>query len=309
MNELNRLRSAYPALPDEMPPAATVARLKSAYAQPVAQRSRLAPPQRRRRRPSRRIGLLAIAGVIVSGTAVAATSGGWRPLLGSSDRPRPLVATSSVPSEQLAALAILRRPQTAADRGPIVQEALRKLDRQNINGIHTNAIRVIFHSPREVAVLIPAQRFGHQIKGVSASKTVQRDVLYLMSGSYQNARIWKITSGGKPKTIRFPGGYSWGGTLGTLETLRTSGIQTGTSPDGSGGVVLDGRPERIVNRRVTLVPDGVARVKVRLRAGRSVTVPVHNNVYRYTVRGSLPPAWGATWLDAAGHRIDHRKRS
>ncbi len=52
---------------------------------------------------------------------------------------------------------------------------------------------------------------------------------------------------------------------------------------------------------VVLVPDGVARVTVRLRHGHSVTVPVRDNVYRYMIRESRPP-WGrsgSTPSDAA----------
>jgi hypothetical protein len=57
---------------------------------------------------------------------------------------------------------------------------------------------------------------------------------------------------------------------------------------------------------VTLVPDGVARVKVLLRHGRSVRVAVHDNVYQYTIRG-IQANLGTIWFDAAGRRIDHRK--
>jgi hypothetical protein len=154
----------------------------------------------------------------------------------------------------------------------------------------------------EVAALEAALAAAHggllQLRRLSADDQ--------MSASYQHARTWKVISGGKPKTIRFPAGYNWGGTYGTLETLRTTGIQTGTSPDGSGGLVLDGHPERVTNRRVTLVPDGVARVTVRLRGGRSVTVSVHDNVYRYTIRG-VSADLGTVWFDAAGRRINHSK--
>jgi|GEM_PF-6187162 len=309
MNEVERLRAAYPPLAEAAAPRTTIDRLQLSYVDAVAvpERAAAGPGHRRRWRPSRRIGLLAIGGVIISGTAVAATTGGWRPLLGSADSPRPLAANGGVPTDHLVALAVLRRPQTEIDRGPLVQQALRKLDRQMINGIHTDAIRVISHGPREVTVLIPAERVGRPIRGVASATSVQRDVLYVMSASYQNARTWRITSGAKAKTIRFPAGFnSWGATYGTLETLRTTGIQTGTSPDGSGGLVLDGHPERITNRQVTLVPDGVARVKVRLRGGRSVTVPVRNNVYRYTIRG-ISANLGTVWFDAAGRRIDHSK--
>lgn len=306
MNELDRVRAAYPPLTEAEAPAATIDRLQALYADAVsvAQRRAEGPRHRRRRWPSRRIGLLAVGGVIVSGTAVAATAGSWRPLLGSPDRPRPVAASGGVPADQLAVLAVLRRPQTDADRGPLVRAALSKLDRRMVDGIHTDAIRVIAHGRREVTVLIPVQRIGGRVEGVPPSRSMQRNVLYVMSASYQHARTRTITSGGKTKTIRFPAGYNWGGTYGTLETLRTTGIQTTTSPDGSGGLVLDGHPERITNRVVTLVPDGVARVTVRLRGGRSVSVPVHDNVYRYTIRG-ISASLGTVWFDAAGRRIDH----
>jgi hypothetical protein len=261
-------------------------------------------PARRWWHPSRRGALLAAGAIVASGTAVAATSG-WHPILGSSDRgPRPLAANAGVPADQLAALAILRRPQTDVDRGPLVQRALRVLDRRTINGIHTDAIRVIFHGPRELTVLVPAQRMGI----VRHPSTLRRDVLCLMSTSYEDARTATITQHGKPTTVRFPAGYnSWGMTCGGLDMLRTSGIQTGTSPDATGGLVINGLPKHPADRRITLVPDGVARVTVRLRHRRSITVPVRDNVYRYTTHES-PAYMGTIWYDANGHRIDHRKR-
>jgi hypothetical protein len=269
--------------------------IHDALARAVATRS----GRRRWWHPSRRAGLLALGAIIVSGTAVAAT-GGWHPILGSDHGTPPLAANAGVPADQLAALAILRRPQTDTDRGPLVQSALRVLSRHMINGIHTDAIRVIFHGPRELTVLVPAERIGHRVKGVAASKTIQRDVLCLMSASSPDARTWTVTQRGKPKTIRVPAGYTgWGMTCGGLDMLRTTGIQTGTSPG-------PGLPKLPAVRRVTLVPDGVARVTVRLRHRRSVTVPVRDNVYHYTTNES-PAYMGTIWFDAAGHRIDHRK--
>jgi hypothetical protein len=278
--------------------------IHDALARAVATRAN----RRRWWHPSRRGGLLAIGAIIVSGTAVAATTG-WQPILGSPDRGTPpLAAKAGVPADQLAALAILRRPQTDADRGPLVQSALRVLTRQTINGIHTDAIRVIFHGPRQLAVLIPAERVGHPVKGVPSSKTIQRHALCLMSTSYQQARTWKFTQHGKPKTIHRPAGYpGWSMSCGGLDMLRTTGLQTGTSPQPSGGLIVNGRPAHLTINRVTLVPDGVARVTVRLRHGRSITVPVRDNVYRYTIRDS-PASMGTIWFDAAGRRIDHRKR-
>jgi hypothetical protein len=264
----------------------------------------VATRQDRRRwwHPSRRVGLLAAGAIIVSGTAVAATTG-WHPELGSAGRGTPpLPAGAGVPPQQLAALAILRRPQTDADRGPLVRSALRVLRRQQINGIHTDAIRVIYHGPRELAVLVPAERVGHVVKGVPSSRTVQRHVLCLMSTAYQDARTWTVTQHGKPNTIRFPAGFNgWGMTCGQLEQLRTTGIETG-----SGVLIHNGLPKHPTIRRFALVPDGVARVTVRLRHGRYITVPVRDNHYTYTIY-DFPAAMGTIWFDASGHRIDHRQ--
>src|SRR3954469_19952333 len=117
---LERIRAAYPSLEDPGPPDTTVSRLRSAYAGDTAP-----APHRWRRRRFCRVGLFALGAAIVSGTAAAAT-GGWHPLLGSPDRgPRPHPARADVPADQLAALAILRRPQTDVDRGPLVRQALK----------------------------------------------------------------------------------------------------------------------------------------------------------------------------------------
>jgi hypothetical protein len=192
-----------------------------------------------------------------------------------------------VPADQLAALSILRRPQTAADRGPLVRQALRALDRDMMNGIHTAAIRVIFQNPREIAILVPVEEH------FAPTRHAGRDGLCLLSSSAASAQPAKYRRG-------------WGGTCGDLEMLRTSGIGTGTSPDPGGALVINGLPRHPRIRRVVLVPDGVARVTVRLRHGRSVTVPVHDNVYRYTTTAS-PAFMGTIWLDAAGNRIDHHR--
>jgi hypothetical protein len=305
MTDLERLRAAYPPLPDTSPPAATLARLESLYASHHSFGSGAGPEDRGRRRlrPSRRIGLLAIGGVILAGTAVAAT-GGWHPVLGSPSRgPQPLAAHAPVPADQLAALAVLRRPQTATDRGPLVQQALRVLNRQSINGIQVDAIRVVAKTSSEISVLVPAERAGPRLKGVPASVSIQRNVLCLMSAIKDGPAIVTQTPSGKLETLPSPQGYNdWGSACGTLQTLRTSGIQTAMNPASS----VNAHPQSVTTSIVVLVPDGVASANVRLRGGRSVTVPVHNNVYSYTIHGS-PANLGTTWLDTAGHRIDHRK--
>jgi hypothetical protein len=295
MTELDRLRAAYPVLLDEVPPRETVARLEEMYANAdgVA-----AAPTRVGRGPVRRhrarwLALIAAGGVVAGGTALAAT-GAWHPVLGSPDRgPQPLAARAGVPADQLAALAILRRPQTDADRGPLVQSALKALSREFINGIHTDAIRVVHHGPREVVVLIPAERVGPHGKGQRVH--AERNDLCLMSGAYQKAS----TVG----TLRFPAGYSWGMACGGMDRVGSTGLETGYG----GRIVGRGKFAEVTSHRVTLVPDGVARVTVRLRGGRSVTVPVVDNVYSYTIHGS-PAYLGTTWLGADGRRIAHHER-
>lgn len=302
MTDLDRVRAAFPRLRDEVPPATTVARLQSLYADALDESGHGA--QHRglwRWARSRRLGVLAIGCMIAGGTAIAATVGGWHPLLGSPDRgPQPLAARAGVPADQLAALGVLRRPQTGADRGPLVRRALQVFNRETINGIHTDAIRLIYQGPREAIVLIPAERVGPNHQGEPFP--VQRNALCLMSGSYQHAQKIVVTSGGKPKGIRLPAGYTWGMACGGTKMLRTTGIQTGTNPSG-GGLVVDGHPKHLINRRVTLVPDGVASVKVRLRHGRSLTAPVRDNVYTYTIHG-VSAYLGTTWFGPTGQRID-----
>lgn len=274
--------------------------VEAALMRAVAMRG-AAPRARRRPWWTRRAGMLAIGAVVVSGSAVA-TTGVWQPTLGDPQHGgQPRAAGAGVPASQLAMLGVLRRPQADADRGPLVRAALRRLTRGSIDGVHVDAIRVVFRTPREIAVLIPAERVGPTAHPI-------RDALCLMSSSYNKARAIPITQHGRPATWRIPAGFtSWGMHCASTEDLRSTGIETGTTPDDSGGLVVDGHPGRLVQHRIALVPDGVARVRVNLRGARTVTAPVKDNIYRYTITDS-PAFMGTVWLDAAGRRIDHRRR-
>jgi hypothetical protein len=297
---LTRLRRAYPLLPDEAPPAATVARLQALYADPTSTTADV--PRRRWGRPSRRAGLFAIGAVIASGTAVAATTGRWHPQLGSPDHgDRPTAATVAVPAEQLALLAVLRRRQTDADRGRLVRMALQRLGRQQVNGIHVGAIRVIDQGPRSATILIPAQRSGPyepQFKNISS-----RNVLCLETIAYVRAATITRRDGRK---IRLGGGYGGGGTCGVTATLRTTGIRAGT---GENQIMTEpaSNERGPLTHYATLVPDGVAKVTVNLPHGRTITVPVRDNVYRLAIHG-IAIQLGTVWYDATGQRIDHRAR-
>lgn len=300
--DLDRLRAAYPALRDADPPRVTQERLGAAYerGEPDPTASRPSWLHRTVLR-SRGTGLLLIGAVAVSGTAVAATVGGWNPQLGSSNRgERPRASTSAVPAEQLAMLSVLRRSQTDRDRGPIVEQALKRMDRSTVDGVHVDAIRVIHQSPRSATILIPAQRTGPDAPNLPDIRS--EDVLCLQTFSY--VRPQTFSNGGK--TVRFPGGLQGGGTCGTTEALRTTGIRTGIGP----GRVNTGPIDYVNGPRThyaTVVPDGVAKVTVNLRGKRQVTVPVRDNVYRFSVPG-IASEFGTIWYDADGKRIEHRKR-
>lgn len=246
-------------------------------------------PVRRRRRPSRRAGLLAVGALVVSGSAVAA-SGGWRPILGDDDRGHPQPARRTVPAAQVAALSVLRRAQTGRDRGPEVQAILRLLPRTAINGVHTDAIRLLRQREDGVTILVPAERVGsRQISPTS----IRRDVLCVLTGvtTTQTATVEDPT--GRMRTIRAPGGA--GQICGDLRQLRTTGIgASGTRTDK--GFITG-----------ALVPDGVASVIIRLRNDRHRTAKVHDNYYEINTGNELAPAWGVRWLDTQGKTIDHRR--
>jgi hypothetical protein len=251
------------------------------------------------RRWPHRVPILATGVVIVTGTAIAATTGSlpWRPDLGSS---RP--AASSVVPALRAALGILRRPQTAADRGPLVLTALRHLDRRLVNGVHTDAIRVVLQTRREVAVLVPVERAGP-----SDHRAAMQDALCLLSASYARPYTWTITQHGRPHKIRFRAGYTgWSESCGDLSTLRTTGIATGTSPNPNSPPITTARPTHFTLRRVVLVPDGVARVTVRLPDSQPLVVTVRDNVYQYITHTFPGYARANAWYDAAGRLIGNR---
>ncbi len=100
-----------------------------------------------------------------------------------------------------------------------------------------------------------------------------------------------------------------GGTCGSLDRLRSTGIEIGAFSNARGWVYSRdwvAKARTIRSRRFTLVPDGVARIRIRLRGGRLVNATVHDNVYSYALTG-MSAYLGTVWYDAAGHRIARPK--
>jgi hypothetical protein len=240
--------------------------IHDALARAVATRS----DRRRWWHPSRRVGLLAVGALIATGSAVGAT-GAWHPILGDDHRGHPQAAHAAIPANQIAALGVLRRPQTDRDRERDVQAILRLLPRGSINGVHTDGIRVLRRRPDGATILVPAERVGRHDKGYASS--IRRQVLCVLTSAPSGA----------------------GGACGDLRQLRTTGIGAAGTRTDTG--FLTG----------ALVPDGVAHVVIRLRHHRYLGAAVRDNYYEIDTGNELAPAWGVRWLDAQGHAIDHRR--
>jgi hypothetical protein len=259
--------------------------------------------RRARRRRSWRAGLVVLGGVVFAGTAVAAT-GGWHPILGDDDRGHPRESQAAVPADQLALLEVLRREQTGADRGADVRAVLRLLGREEIDGVHTDGVRLLRRHPGGVTVLVPTERVGRHDKGYPS--TVRREVLCVMTSNRSRAHTIRITgTDGKTSKRRLPARLGVGVSCGTVRDLRTTGIGASTAL-GSGEVSVPASSGKVTFIAAKLVPDGVASVVVRLRGGRKVAATVRDNIYEFQTR-ELPPGWGVRWLDAHGRRIEHRR--
>lgn len=97
-----------------------------------------------------------LAFVVFAGTALAAVAI-WTPLLGNPQYGyNPGVSTSPPPQDELDALAVLRRPQTDADRGALTQAALTYINNYT-TGVRTAYVRLLASGDGESFVLVPVE--------------------------------------------------------------------------------------------------------------------------------------------------------
>lgn len=244
---------------------------------------RRARPLRRRRVP-RRAGLCALLAVLAGGSALAATE--WRPQLGDDHRGHPTVAVAGVPAGQVAALGILRRAQTDADRGPRVAAMLKLLVRHEAGGIHLDGVRLLAELPHGALMLIPMQRMGSHDPGYASS--IRRDVLCVMD-----------------YTDRFGAGAVCGDTA-DLFAGRIAGaagdVGVATSLN-TADLLAGGRTMRFYQ----LVPDGVDRVDATLRDGSVHHLRVRDNAVDLQSSGLGGVGDIRTrWLDAGGAEVPKR---
>jgi hypothetical protein len=212
-------------------------------------------PTPRHFRPRRRGALLAFAALALSVPALAATSG-WQPWAASQDATHPIIVRSSVPRDQRAILAVLRRPQTAADRSAAVASVLAVVGRDPFHlGLRPGSVRNLGPSPD-----------GPRHAIVLASVTNQS------VGTYHG-----ITVHGPAVCVWYPAGvtrWSVGGKCSSAYEIE-GGLAGGMSFSRRSGEHLWG-----------LVPDGVASVTVTLRGGKQRTGRVRSNFYDIAVAAS-----------------------
>ncbi|MCW2984215.1 MAG: hypothetical protein JWR63_1785, partial [Conexibacter sp.] len=202
---------------------------------------------------------------LAGGTALAATTP-WSPQVGDADRGQPSVARpASVPADQVASLGVLRRAQSDADRAPGVEALLKLLGKDNNDGVHLDGVRLLQKRADGITVLLPETRVD-----------ARRDVLCLLYGL-----------DGTDAT-----GPSAGQKCGTTADLRAGRIFLGAQH--AGRLELNG-----------LVPDGVTRVDVPLRDGKTISSDVADNAFHIDAAaadGTYEDA-AMRWFGADGRRL------
>jgi hypothetical protein len=206
---------------------------------------------------------------------VAAATTEWNPF-DSPERRLPAPTNSSAPVAPALAdrLAVLRRPQTHADRTAAERGALDALDR-DVEGVQLASVRSLPHG----AVLIPVERVAPKApEGTTDPPAGRNDAVCLYSPTRDGAS---------------------GGGLGCF---TAADIAAGRAI-GNQAYVIDG-----------LVPDGVENVRLSAGTARTTAPVRDNYFaveFKEARWGALPiaRARGAIWLDAAGHtirRIDYK---
>jgi hypothetical protein len=285
---------------------------------------------RRRMRPRRLHGRgLAIAVLIgaagVSGAAYAARQLLWQPQLGTGPMPRGVATGSAPPADQLRALAVLRRPQTALDRNVGSRAAL-ELTGGAESRIRTNAVRRLATGQGGgTVVLVP---YESKRGGLLDAMRPRPD------GSLPDpASVPEVTVHDQ-LCISFVGLFPGAGVrCGDTDDLLAGKLALGMTNaqcivptqrrafaqaqarerrfaklEGRAPVTMTCSPRRdqsdMVTYWVELVPDGVATVQLSHRPG-SLRVAVRDNLVQST--HNLGLASGQIWFDANGQQISRKR--
>jgi hypothetical protein len=223
---------------------------------PVGGRAR---PRRRRRLPwlTRPIAVgLALAAA--GGTAFAAVAI-WTPLLGNQQYGyNPGASTSAPPQDELNALAVLRRPQTDADRGALTQAALTYINGYT-TGVRTAYVRLLATVGGEAYVLVPVeQRDGGTAPGAVTTPPIENALC-----------LYAINTVGPADIV--------GGCWSLAEIVG-----------GRAFVVLPGQ-------FVGLAPDGASTATTAFAGGPSQSAPIDQNFFDIPLpSGTAPPPFNAS---------------
>jgi len=239
-----------------------------------------ARPQRRRV-TRKRIAAVGVVVMLAGGSAIAATAP-WTPVLGNPGGGFATATQKKGPPQQTTLLAVLRRPQNAADRGPDVQETLRSLVASIDHGVRLSEVRKLGStSDGKAVVLTPEMRFGDDEPGPRVDDI--NDALcieYPLPTQGASIESTELATG-KHVTITSPGGGVARG------CFSSDNVRNGTAITASGG----GKRAHTWG----LVPDGIAHVEV---AG--IRVPVENNFFDVPAVSSTGTA---TWYDPQDHVV------
>jgi hypothetical protein len=230
---------------------------------------------RRRRRWSRR-GITAAVVVVVTGAPALAATGVWRPPIGNGRDPAPRATAQAPPSEQLAMLGVLRRPQTDADRGAAPLYALRILSGNSIEGVRTDDIRLLAKSPRDRGlVLVPVAHYAPEPPSLPAD-TPDATRRRLMRSAIDDALC-----------------------LFQLDSVDGAGIACWSTAD-----IREGRAWMSLGHRAAwIVPDGVATVRSDYPHAPTVEARVHDNLALYNEPKGRFGDPTTAWLDTQGATV------
>jgi hypothetical protein len=233
--------------------------LASAAADLARARRRVLPPRATRRLPwlTRPVAvgltLTAFAGSAFAAVAI------WTPLLGNPQYGyNPGAATSAPPADQLAALDVLRRPQSDADRGALSTAALTYINNYT-KGVRTAYVRLLATIGSEAFVLVPVeQRDGTPVPGEVPTE----------SAPLQNALC--------------------------LYVADTSPVFTHVQCWSLANVLGGGANSTFNGQLFGLVPDGVSGVTVNSVAASPLSGRAADNFFAITLPAGSPPPLGYT---------------
>ncbi|MEA2494969.1 MAG: hypothetical protein QOJ29_2880 [Thermoleophilaceae bacterium] len=218
---------------------------------------------------------VAIAAVLVALAVPGAGAGAGEPCV--DNRPQTLdTTTDPVPAEVTAMLAVLRRPQNAADKLP----NLNHLAALSIAGVNPDAIRRAAKIGRTRIYLVPARnvRYFRPLPDTEACRQVQMPTPEPAPGVCLLERA----------------------TEGAATCSDVDAIRTGHS------LLTGGGRRHGFTQAAGIVPDGVRAVIWRVHRGKGfldTRVPVHNNVFGASVPGRAGHGLYVYWETAKGRKL------